>query len=148
MLSYINPPAFSKMRPWGSSLKFSIPCYRQRTYRNVVIFLPLYDSRLIGRSSIDFQAKVKDWFTAPSFSHSHLVSLGAKWIPTDSASRDIHRNAGLPRSKFEFLEFPPPLRTPQRQQMSNRGVFHPHIRMRASKPNFLGVGYGIFCVLD
>ena len=78
-------------------------------YREVIESGSLYDSRLKGKYSNNFQTPVNDSFTSPNCSHFHSTFEGFINKPAKIASYDIQSNGAPLRSKAGFRTFPPPL---------------------------------------
>jgi hypothetical protein len=78
-------------------------------YRQVVASGSLYDSRLKGKYSNDFQTPVNDSCTSPNCSHFHSTFEGFINKPAEIASYDIQSNGAPLRSKSGLRTFPPPL---------------------------------------
>ena len=78
-------------------------------YRQVIDLGSLYDSRLKGKYSNNFQTPVNDSFTSPNCSHFHSTFEGFINKPAEIASYDIQSNGAPLRSKSGFRTFPPPL---------------------------------------
>ena len=78
-------------------------------YREVIESESLYDSRLKGKYSNNFQTLVNDSCTSPNCSHFHSTFEGSINKPAEIASYDIQSNGTPLRFKSGLRTFPPPL---------------------------------------